>query len=53
MFIDEKNEDVVIDALICKIKTLEGAIWYRDDEIARLKAEIAKSERKESDNETV
>ena len=42
MKIDEKNTEFVIDALITKIKSLELEVWYRDEKIKELKAELEK-----------
>lgn len=40
MNINEKNAEVVIDALVAKIKSLEIDIWWRDEQIAKLKGQI-------------
>lgn len=50
MKIDEKNVDVIVDALITKIKDLELELWCRDEKIKKLQEENAK---KENGNETV
>ena len=44
MIIDEKNTDVVIDALVTKIRSLEVEIWCKDEQIKKLKAELEKKE---------
>lgn len=47
MSIMEKNEEVIIRVLIEKIKSLESDVWWRDDQIKSLKAQLeAKGEQK-------
>ena len=50
MKIDEKNTEVVVDALVTKIRSLELDIWCKDEQIKKLKADL---EKKENGNETV
>jgi hypothetical protein len=40
MKIKEENVSVIIDSLIARIKSLECDVWFRDEKIAKLKAEL-------------
>ncbi len=40
MYIEEKNIPVIIDALVNKINSLQSEIWWRDEQIKKLKAQL-------------
>lgn len=40
MKIDEKNVEVIIDALVSRIKSLETDVWCYEERVKKLNAEI-------------
>ena len=52
MNVAEKNVDLVVEALVERIRSLEVDVWYRDKKIADLTAENEKI-KGEHKNETV
>lgn len=42
MKIEERSVEVIIDALVGRIKSLECDVWYRDEKIKELKEELEK-----------
>ena len=51
MNIKEKDMTIVVEALTERIKQLECELWWRDEKIAKLKAELG--EKVGEKNETV
>lgn len=42
MYLNEKNADAVVEALIEQIKTLKSELWWKEAKITELKGEIEK-----------
>lgn len=50
MYINEKNAEAVVEALVEQIKTLKSELWWKEAKIAELKGEIEKLKGGESDS---